>query len=240
MHNRNVDAFLRIVRENDPDILLILETDEWWTERIAMLDERYPNAIKQPLGNTYGIILYSRLPLIDGAVRYLVEDTIPSIFTHVRLRSGDLIDLHSLHPRPPIPESNSEQRDAELLTVAREVRRNNRPAIVMGDLNDVAWSWTTELFQEISRTLDPRKGRGFFNSFHAEYFFLRYPLDHVFYTPHFRLTSMARGPYLGSDHFPITVSITYEPEKSAQQTPPSSDTDEQEDAEEKIEEGKEK
>ena len=208
MYNRSTDPFLQTVRRNDPDILLMLEPDEWWKDRVAMLGAIYPHAIMEPLGNTYGIILYSRLPLIDGAVRYLVEDTIPSIFARVRLRSGELVDLYSLHPRPPIPESNSEQRDAELLMVAREVRRNNRPAIVMGDLNDVAWSRTTKGFQEISGMLDPRKGRGFYNSFHAEYFFLRYPLDHVFHTPHFRLINLARGPYIGSDHFPLTMSVT--------------------------------
>ncbi len=81
------------------------------------------------------------------------------------------------------------------------------PVIVAGDLNDVAWSYTTNLFQKLSRMLDPRKGRGFFSTFHAEKFWARWPLDHIFTSHHFKLVSMKRLGYVGSDHFPIFIDL---------------------------------
>ena len=108
--------------------------------------------------------------------------------------------------------------------------------VVAGDLNDVAWSDTTLLFQKISGMLDPRIGRGFYNSFHAQNPFLRFPLDHVFVTESFRLIELKRMPGIGSDHFPIFVKLSYEPEKKSEQVPekPRADAGDVKEAREKI------
>ena len=241
MSNRSVERLLEIVSETDPDILLAVETDQWWVGEIGgALREKYPYQVRQPQDNTYGMILCSRLELIDPQTRFLVENDIPSIIADVRLHSNKIISIYALHPRPPIPGNNTEERDAELLIAAKMVKKNDKPSIVFGDLNDVAWSQTTSMFQKISGALDPRKGRGTFSTFHADYFMLRYPLDHIFHTPEFRLVSIERLPSFGSDHFPISAEFSYEPEGRGEHKIPEADVEEVEEAEETIDEGLEK
>ncbi|MBN1238428.1 MAG: endonuclease/exonuclease/phosphatase family protein [Gammaproteobacteria bacterium] len=235
--NRNARRLLEIVTERDPDVLLFVETDDWWQAQLDVLDEKYPYSVKHPLDNLYGMHLYSRLELVDPQLKFLVEDGIPSIHGGLMLRSGHCVQIHCVHPTPPSPTENPEstERDAELLVVAKTVAESKTPAIVFGDLNDVAWSATTRLFQKISGMLDPRIGRGMFSTFHAKYPFLRWPLDHVFFSPDFTVSALARLPAFGSDHFPICISLCYTPEKEAEHEHPKPDSEDRALAEEKIE-----
>ncbi|MDI5891546.1 endonuclease/exonuclease/phosphatase family protein [Halomonas sp. LR5S20] len=140
MENRKSQAFLDIVREYDPDVVLSLETDQWWEEALRPLEEKYPYTLKNPLDNTYGMLLHSRLAMIDPEIRFILKDSIPSMHMQLVLPSDDRIFMHFVHSDPPNPKYATEttERDAELLIVGREVEKRDRPTIVAGDFNDVA------------------------------------------------------------------------------------------------------
>ncbi len=208
MRARDSDALLKLVRDVDPDLILLVETDEWWCARLGEgLQSRYRYNLTYPLSNGYGIALFSRLELIDPGFRHLVDEQVPSIKTGVRLRCGAVIDIYGVHPQPPAPSQDSTARDAEMVMVGREISRSQRPAVVLGDLNDVAWSPTTTRFKEVGGLVDPRRGRGFFNTYPAGMPSLRYPLDYIFHSPHFALGSMRVLPRFESDHLPFTVTL---------------------------------
>ena len=238
MSNRRADSLIKVIDSINPDVLLVVETDSWWEKQLIVFDDRYPYSVKVPLGNTYGMILFSRLKLLEKKVAYLIEEKVPSIYTIVELPRSTKVELHCVHPRPPRPDKNqdSTKRDAELLIVAKRTKSSEKPVIVVGDLNDVAWSHTTRLFQKISGLLDPRIGRGFFNTFHAKYPFLRWPLDHVFHSSHFKLASFRRLPYFGSDHFPIFIEMVYDPEQKNNQHPEPASHSEKDEVDKKIKE----
>jgi endonuclease/exonuclease/phosphatase (EEP) superfamily protein YafD len=212
MTNRNASGLLTLIEEENPDIVLAVETDAWWTRELQPLAGTRPYVVRQPQENTYGMALYSRLELVEPQVKFLVQKDVPSIHAKVRLGCGELVELRCLHPRPPAPTEaqDSKPRDRELIVVALELQGKREPAIVLGDLNDVAWSRTNYRFQEVSGLLDPRIGRGFFHTFHARYPFLRYPLDHCFHSGHFRLAKFRRLRAFGSDHFPVCIRLSYE------------------------------
>ncbi|MDR5590554.1 endonuclease/exonuclease/phosphatase family protein [Christiangramia sp. SM2212] len=235
--NKRSDKLISLVNDRKPDILLTLETDKRWEEELSELEEEYKYNVKIPKDNLYGMHLYSKLELKDIKVRYLVQDDIPSIHGYVILRSGKKVRLHCLHPMPPSPTESetSTNRDAELLMVGRDVDVEKDSILVVGDLNDVAWSRTTRLFQKLSGLMDPRIGRGFFNTFHSNYFLLRWPLDHVFHTKDFTLIEIARERNVGSDHFPMYIKLNYEPTAEViNEDTDEADDEEKEWAEEKI------
>lgn len=240
MENTKYEELLGLARKHDPDVILILEGGEVWRQQLSSLEQHYPNHILHPIDNTYGMLFYSRLPVHNAELRFLIEDHIPSIYLQLELSDGQLVHFFGVHPEPPSPTEHyrSTERDAELVLIGREARRLKGPVIVAGDLNDVAWSHTTRLFQRISGLLDPRVGRGLFNTFHAEYFFLRWPLDHIFVSEHFRLSQIERLPFCGSDHFPmhVTLTLTNLPDNRTDLPEPSQE--DKAEAAEKIDEAK--
>lgn len=238
MENRRADALLDLIRRWSPDVVLTVETDDWWAERLSGLEEEYPFTVQVPLDNTYGMLLHSRLELVEPQVKYLVDDDVPSIHADLALADGRRVRLHMVHPKPPYPAESTRttERDGELLLVGREVARHDVPTIVAGDFNDVAWSYTTRLLRRISGLRDPRIGRGLFSTYHARYRLLRWPLDHVLCSRHFRLLRIERLPYCCSDHFPIFLEVSLEPDAAVEADgEPDPGTEEMEIAEEKIE-----
>ena len=241
MANTKYRAFLDLALQQDPDLLVMNEPGTAWYESVRHeLSKRYPYAIKKPLDNTYGMLLWSKFKLEETEIRFLVEKGIPSFYATVVLPSGNKFGLYTVHPQPPRFMKNTETRGAELLLVAKQAKANPLPCVVAGDLNDVAWSKTTKLFKEISGMIDPRVGRGFFNTYNAFIPLFRYPLDHVFYNPAFRLVSLQRLQKFGSDHFPITITLNYEPLKEDEQEHPVADRENKQEAQEMIAEGLEK
>jgi len=236
MQNRQYDRFRQMVRTENPDCILAVEIDDQWLVQLQPLEVEYPYAVRQPQSNMYGMLLLSRLQLCAPQVRFRVQNDIPSIHTQIALRNGTLVDFYGVHPRPPEPlrDQDATPRDAELVLVGREVRNHGRPTVVAGDLNDVAWSDTTTLFLQISRLLDPRAGRGFYNTFNANTPWFRYPLDHVFHSNCFTLIALRRLAHIGSDHFPICIDLHYEPQAKAEQPEPTQEAGQEEAAQQKI------
>jgi len=111
--------------------------------------------------------------------------------------------MYVVHPEPPVFSHDTMGRDSEIAHIGLEAARDDLPTVVTGDLNDVAWSRTTGTFQRLSGLLDPRVGRGFYNTFNAFHWWARWPLDHLFHDPQFRIISISRLPKIGSDHFPM-------------------------------------
>ena len=238
IENRTAAPLLALVKQVRPDLVLLMETDNWWDAQLDPLKEVYPYAISHPQENSYGLHLFSRLELIEPEVRFLVEQEVPSIKTGVRLPSGAPITLHGLHPKPP-PLQDTEDRDAELLIVGKEVRDEPAPSIVAGDLNDVAWSRSNSLFQEVSQLLDPRIGRGLYATFNADWPLLKWPLDHAFFEESFRLMDVAVLGDIESDHFPFFVALCHDPAAPDIQEQPEPEPSELEAADEAIEDGRE-
>ncbi|WP_333662689.1 endonuclease/exonuclease/phosphatase family protein [Chishuiella changwenlii] len=235
-YNEEYQKLVDLLKKRNPDIVFLLETNKKWMESIKEATDEYKYKIEVPLENTYGLLFYSKLPVKHQEINYLISDKIPSIVADIEYNK-QTIRMYGLHPTPPVPQENEEstERDAEILLIGKKAKEYQKASIVFGDLNDVAWSRTTRLFLKTSKMLDPRRGRGMFSTFHANYWFLRWPLDHFFLSSQFRLVEMIREPHIGSDHYPISIKVVLRSDDISGEF--ELNQEEKIEVEEKIEEG---
>ncbi|HXH29827.1 MAG TPA: endonuclease/exonuclease/phosphatase family protein [Bacteriovoracaceae bacterium] len=236
--NPQREALLSLLKRTSPDIILLLEVDANWLRDVKALTADYPFQVLKPLDNTYGIALYSKLDILKSSINFLVEDDVPSIQATVETRAKGQIEIFCVHPRPPNPTTEeTTQRDAELILIAKAVSKIKTPVLVMGDLNDVAWSHTSRLFRRISKLQDPRIGRGPYGTFPVYLPLWRFPLDYVFHSKSLNLLGIERLEDVGSDHFPLQATYSYEKER-VKQAPNEVEEEDLEEADEIIQEVK--
>ncbi|MCM4157373.1 endonuclease/exonuclease/phosphatase family protein [Gramella sp. AN32] len=237
--NEISDSLISQMKSLKPDIAIFTETNQRWSDKIkAGIGEEYPYKVEVPLPNTYGMLLYSKFELINPQTKFMVDDSIPSIHTEVRLKSGDKFKLFAIHPTPPMPQHNpsSSDRDAEMMKTALLARNEKLPVLVIGDFNDVPWSQTVGLFKNVGELLDIRIGRSFSNTFNAGSFIMRWPLDHIFVSEEFRVKKMEIGPDIHSDHFHFYAELFLQPEVAEEQKPDKATPEQLKKAKEQIEE----
>ena len=209
--NRDYQKVIDLIEEREPDVAIFMETDKGWADALRASLSKFRERIEQPQDNSYGMILASRLKLGEHEVRFLLNDEVPSIHCVAELPGG-----------------------REIRVAAKHARDEPLPVIVTGDLNDVAWSRTTRRFLRISGLLDPRQGRGMYNTFDARRWYLRWPLDHVFHSQDFELVSIERQKFVGSDHFPMFYRLALT-SRNANQPSPSPSRGDYDEAEEAVE-----
>lgn len=238
--NRDYASTIKLIDREDPDLVLLLETDEKWETALKPVIDRYPHKSAAPLGNLYGLIFLSRLPVEDAEVTWLIDKETPSVFATISTGAGAKFRYIGLHPRPPQPGENTEKRDAEIAIAARHAKLTKLPVLATGDFNDVAWSRTSQMFKRIGGYLDPRIGRGLYSTFPANLPGLRWPLDHLFISPDFTLVDMRVLENVGSDHLPVIATVCLAPRaaKVLNDEPEAPDAEDHKDMRDAIRDGK--
>ena len=215
MENAEHQRLRDLIAAVDPDVLLLMETDQRWVDAMAPVLARYPVVVREPRDDYYGMLFATRLPATVARTLRLTADETPALYAELATRDGVTFRFVGLHPQPPVPGEDTDERDAQVLYAARFAAKSGVPLVAMGDFNDVAWSDTSQRFKHVGRYLDPRIGRGLYSSFDANHVFFRCPIDQIYVTEDVAMVSFRRGPHVGSDHFPMLATVRMDAELAA-------------------------
>lgn len=206
--NLDAQAVIALARDQKPDILLLMETDERWDRDLAPLDADFPAQMQViPADATYfGMHIYARYPLEDAAFQYPYGTATPLFVGNVA-HPRQTVQFIGIHPRPPQIGQPSTRRDAAILTAAMTARDSAAVSIVAGDFNATPWADTAHQSLRIGGLLDPRQGRSPMPTFDANSAWMAWPLDQILWQPGPGLMDFTVLPTIGSDHLPVRADL---------------------------------
>ncbi len=206
--NTEFDRVRALIQATDPDIILLLETNQGWLSALSLENAGYPYTVTAPRDGYFGLALYSRLPITHSQIVDLGGNGYFSIVAEIQL-AAQTFTLVGTHPPPPLGDGSARRRNHQLREVADFVSSQPGNLMLLGDLNITSWS--PFFVDTIGKTnlRDSRLGFGVQPSWSMNRpFFLRIPIDHIFTTEAITVLRRATGPDIGSDHLPVILDFT--------------------------------
>ena len=200
--NTHHDRLLELIEREQPDVLVLLETDTNWIASLEPLEASYPFHLAVPRSDNFGIAIYSRLPMSDLRVVTPGQD-LPSIIGTLTV-GNQAVELIGTHPIPPIRGRRFRMRNEQLADLANLV---SGPTILAGDLNLTMWSPHHARFESESGLRNTRRGFGILPSWPTGEIPVKIPLDHCLVSDDILVRDTRLGPSIGSDHLPLIVDL---------------------------------
>lgn len=205
--NNDYSAMSKHILKHDPDVLFLMETDTGWIDALEPVISAYPQVQRHPQPKAFGMVFATRLPLTKSRVVENTHRDTPTLYATLQPRGFPPVEFIGLHPKPPLPGWNTEERDRNIINAGFQTPDRLPDAIVMGDFNDVPWSRTTTRFRKAGGWRDPRIGRGTYPTFPASLLAAGWPLDQIMLKGSLTLHSFEVLPNNGSDHRAIIATI---------------------------------
>ncbi len=200
-NNSQHERLLDVVRQESPEIVLLLEVDASWDSTLATLKDEFPYSLIETRTGSFGIALFSKLPLEDLQLFEIGSSGIPSVKATVRFQ-GTPVQIVGTHFMPPMGGMKSSLRNEQLYATAFELARISRPCLVLGDLNITPWS---PFFRDLLRKgnlLNSQVGFGIQPSWLGVL-----PIDHLLHSADISIHERRIGARFGSDHRPLVVDF---------------------------------
>jgi endonuclease/exonuclease/phosphatase (EEP) superfamily protein YafD len=207
--NRSFGLVEKFIREQNPDLVLLMEVNDEWMETLAPLKTIYPHICQESREDNTGIALFSKLPLRNFETLYLGSWGAPTLTAEIEI-NGRPIRIVGTHPPPPVGSENTLSRNQQLSEVAAQIRKWQGSIVLLGDLNTTVWSDSFSQLVSESGLRDTGRGQGIQATFPAKHLPLRIAIDHCLVSGDLHVVSRKVGADVGSDHLPVMIELATE------------------------------
>ncbi|MEZ0223017.1 MAG: endonuclease/exonuclease/phosphatase family protein [Alphaproteobacteria bacterium] len=208
--NKDTTRFRQLIEKENPDIIFVAEANSTFSKMLAGLRKKYPYQHAHPENNgAFGLAVQSKVPLEKLRLVTFAGAEVPSYFFEVT-HEGQKTRFFGLHTMNPL--FGVDIRDAAFTGLQAEISRSPKNVVVMGDLNATPWCPALrKLMRAVPQLENTRQGRGLFLSWPTFLpSFMRIPIDITLVSDNIAVQDYRLGPDIGSDHFPVIVTLALE------------------------------
>ena len=204
--NRKHQSVLDWIDQEDPDVVILLETANDWFDSCAALHEEYPYRIEQAHPGNFGVSFYSRIPCRKEVKNY-GEYQLPVVIADFKLNETLELQIACVHPLPPMRPRTMRERDG-LLNAVIEDLDPNQVHLMTGDFNMTPWSPKFKRLLKSGDLVDAAQGHGPEPTWYLGPTWLGgLKLDHALVSPGIRVIDFRIGPANGSDHRGLVIEL---------------------------------
>lgn len=183
-----------------------------------------------PKKRSNGLAIFSKYPIINDGKVFDAQGTNGAIFADIVVNSDTIriynahlesmrIDSDGLEDLEGVKENyrqtlgklqrGSLARSKQLKVLLEHMRNSPHPLILMGDLNEIPYSYTYFKLGEDYQNAFETAGRGFGFTYNRILFFLR--IDHIFSSPKLKAIQFKTHREVDySDHYPVSATFTWD------------------------------
>ncbi len=199
--NSQHERVLDCIRQEKPDLVLLLEVNSSWQPALATLESQFPYSLVETRTGSFGIAIFSQFPLEDLRLADLGSIGVPSIKATIRVDDTP-VQIVGTHFLPPMDGERSRLRNQQLIATAQHLARTPRPCLLLGDLNITPWSPYFRDLLKLGGLRNSQIGFGIQPTWLAAL-----PIDHLLHSDDIAILDRRIGPDIGSDHRPLIVDF---------------------------------
>ena len=206
------EAKVAWLRKQNPDVIVLEEVADFGAPLLGDLAAVYPNKLtceNRPY-RCEVVILSKRPPIGEGHFSGTGPDQPNTTWGRFQGALGPYLVV-ATHLDWPTPDGRQQR---EITALAGELRRfEARDMVLAGDFNSTPWSFSLRRMDRLSGLT--RRTRSMPTWPAHRFTRLRlyaplpiFPIDQVYAGSDWRTVKVERGPNLGSDHYPVVITLT--------------------------------
>lgn len=199
--NGRHERVLEYVSGLQPDVAVFLEVTPAWRDALRGLGQLLPYQAQ-----TGELFVASRYPLLGLRPLPLADQGAMAVAFTVDAGGGS-VTVVGAHANWPLGPGLAASRNHELGLLAAAVHGLPGPVLLLGDFNVTAFSPDFSRLLGYSGLADCSAGRGLHPTWPTWFPPLYLQIDHCLASAELGVTALATGPFLGSDHYPLEVTL---------------------------------